>query len=108
VSPPWCSEPSSEISRGTGSRPAWDGVAPAPVPAWLQLWLQLAAFTAIRSRARPYFSAGQSASGTVTNRHERDHDGLAVRGHRECAARKLLHDAACGLWSLTRFPGHLI
>jgi hypothetical protein len=34
----------------------------------------------IRSRARPYLPAGHMAYGTVANRLERDHDGLAVRG----------------------------
>jgi hypothetical protein len=46
----------------------------------LQFWLQLAVFTVIRSRARPYFFAGHMAYGTPTNRHVRDHDGLAVWG----------------------------
>jgi hypothetical protein len=44
----------------------------------LQLWLQLALFRVIRRRARPYLSAGHPGYGTVVNRHERDHDGLAV------------------------------
>src|SRR4051812_37517410 len=48
--------------------------------AWLQLWLQLALFAVIRSRGRPYSSAGDLAYGTVANRHERDHGGLAVWG----------------------------
>src|SRR3954454_17462997 len=47
---------------------------------WLQFWLQLAAFTVIPIRTRPYFSAGRTAYGTIVNRPERDHDGLAVWG----------------------------
>ncbi|HEX2064092.1 MAG TPA: hypothetical protein VHE80_06690, partial [Acidimicrobiales bacterium] len=45
---------------------------------WLQFWLQLAAFTVIRDRVRPYLPAAHPAYGTAANRHERDHDGLAV------------------------------
>ena len=47
-------------------------------PAQLQFWLQLAAFTVIRSRTRPYFCAGHAAYGTMVDGSERDHDGLAV------------------------------
>ena len=46
----------------------------------LQFWLQSAAFGVVRRRSRPFLSAGQAAYGTAANRHERDHDGLAVWG----------------------------
>ena len=47
-------------------------------PSMVAVLVALAAFTVIRSRTRPYLSAGHTAYGTVANRPERDHDGLAV------------------------------
>ena len=49
-------------------------------PLWLQLWLQSRPPAVVRSRPRSFSSAGQAAYGTVVNRCERDHDGLAVWG----------------------------
>jgi hypothetical protein len=49
-------------------------------PAWLQFWLQLTPSQAVRGSARPFMPAGEAAYGTAVNRHERDHDGLAVWG----------------------------
>jgi hypothetical protein len=48
--------------------------------AWLQLWLQLAAFASVRGRSPLCEPARQGAYGTTVNRCERDHDGLAVWG----------------------------
>jgi hypothetical protein len=50
----------------------------AVTPTWLQLWLQLAAFAPVLRCPSSYEPARQSAYGTAMNRHERDHDGLAV------------------------------
>ncbi len=49
-------------------------------PAWWQLWLQLTLFAGIRARPSLTEGAAQRAYATVVNRHERDHDDLAVRG----------------------------
>ena len=43
-------------------------------------WLQSRPSAVVRSRPRSFSSAGQAAYGTVVNRCERDHDGLAVWG----------------------------
>ena len=53
-----------------------------PALAWLQLWLQLAAFASVRPGSPMCEPARQPAYGTATNRPERDHDGLAVWGVR--------------------------
>ena len=47
---------------------------------WAQAWLQLSAFAAVRPRPPSFERVRQVAYGTTRNRHERDHDGLAVRG----------------------------
>jgi hypothetical protein len=54
--------------------------------AWLQLWLQLAAFALVRQRPRLYEWARQAAYGATVNRTERDHDGLAVWEAHGCAS----------------------
>src|SRR3954469_11886472 len=48
--------------------------------AWLQFWLQLSAFAVVRKCLPSFKRAGRAAYGTVANRPERDHDGLAVWG----------------------------
>jgi hypothetical protein len=44
----------------------------------LQFWLQLTAFLTVRRIASAVETADPYAHGTAVNRHERDHDGLAV------------------------------
>jgi hypothetical protein len=59
-------------------RPAW--LLDRTYAAWLQLWLQLASFAPVHRRPPSRESARQPAYRTAANRHERDHDGLAVWG----------------------------
>ncbi len=72
------SGPESVANRG-GTAPSvpWRRMEAAG-SRWLHFWLQLSAFAVIRRRPRPYFCADHVTNGTTTNRHERDHDGLAV------------------------------
>jgi hypothetical protein len=45
---------------------------------WLQLWLQVTAFAVVPTCSLSYVPAGHELYGTVADRLERDHDGLAV------------------------------
>src|SRR3712207_563458 len=56
-------------------------------PAWWQLWLQCTLFAVIRARPSLTERAAQRACERVANRHERDHDGLAVWELALCAPR---------------------
>ena len=59
-------------------------VAVLNISGWLQLWLHLTAFVVVCRDSPSFISAVRKAYGTAANRHERDHDGLAVWGKGFC------------------------